>query len=254
MRTQTVAIILLSLAAAVGLHAENGADRVVLPFDKTDAIINLSLDAEPSKNAVWSNEPLHDLNGARIYPQPVVDIQSVTGNVLQVHLSQIYFWGAASFTVAASPGSSYTFVLQRGPFVKSTEVDVNAGIPAQVWLYTFETRSPKISWRIVSGLESVCGIDSHGLAKTDCEPAGSWGIASLGALRSDPIVFTVPKSWFHPFHNGSNPEIRNAFLELRYGAGDDAPVERIPLQLDLMEAVSMRLRKSFHHRSQVSLR
>jgi len=91
------------LAVTAGAYAQNTtADRVVVPADKTEATIDIALDAPPAKSSGLTIQPLRDSNNVRISPQPAIEVQSVNGNVLQIHLADVYFWGAAKLTVVSA--------------------------------------------------------------------------------------------------------------------------------------------------------
>jgi hypothetical protein len=128
------------------------------------------------------------------------------------------------------PGQLCNYTLQRGPTLAASDVHVERGKLADIWLYNFDTQALNVRWRITSGTESVCGLDSDMQPRSDCASPDHWPEATLGPARSDPLVFTASDSWFNLW---TKSEFRQAELELRFGADNAAPLARLPLRLHL---------------------
>jgi hypothetical protein len=213
-----VIITLLCCAGAVRAQY-TASERVVLPADKTEADLLLAVDPKtPDKSAVDSIQ-MTDPNGTPLSPQPQFGAPAVSGGVLTLHLSMIYFFSEARLQVRVN-GARYVYQVQRGPLLAVSKVSLKKGGQTELWLYNFETHPVKARWRVVSGAGPMCG-------QGDC-----WNNVTLGPARSDPISFIPPDDWFGRPRFFS-PETWAARLELSFGADPDAPLDRIPLELQL---------------------
>lgn len=227
----------LSLCCTVAVFPQfKPSERIVLPANKTSADIELLLDAPIAESATAkvSVQILDDSKGTPLSPQPTVTSSSL-GEKLQLRMSNIFFWGKVKLIVTVPSHSDYTYTLQRGPYLASSEVHVQRGTPAELWLYNFDSESLKVRWRILSGKESICGVESDGNPRVSCDSADRWDEVTLGAVRSDRIVFAAPYSWFNPWKPSENIQ-RQAILELRFGTDNTAPLLRQNLAFLLQAA------------------
>jgi hypothetical protein len=226
-------LILSILLAAAALAQE----RISLPAAKTDADISVQLTPPPAKDAKIAVLPALDAHGVPLPFQPVVDDPKITGDELSFHLSDIFFWGDAKLQAGSPGGPRYTFLVHRGPVPASTEIHASTTRPGEVWLYNFETKPLSVKWRLLSGVETLCGFDGEGHLRHDCNGVAHWASATLGPARSDVIAFSVPPAWINPWKAFSD-DYRQAQFEVAFGADDNAPVLRIPLKLHLDAHVS----------------
>ncbi len=220
---------------ALGAYAQNSTlDQIVLPADKTDADVTLSLPDAPAKGATVTLQPLMDAAGKRLSPQPAIDGLEVTADSAQFHIANIYFWGGARLGVEVSGvASPYIYTLQRGPIPSSNTIEVERGKAALIWLYNSGTQPYIAKWRIVSGTESLCGNnDANGKSRAGCGSLASQPQVTLAPAATGHIEFEAPDAWF-----GAGDSTRKAVLELRFGSSigttDSAPVYPIPLDLQI---------------------
>jgi hypothetical protein len=227
----TLRAVLFSFCLAGTVTAQHPiSERVVLPADKADTEVTLILPVEPATTAKANVLPLLDRGNAPLPVQPVIGDLVLSGNTLKIRLSGIYFWGEAKLPVQMIPGQLYNYTLQRGPTLAASDVHVERGRLADIWLYNFDTQPLHIRWRIISGADSVCGLDSDMQPRGDCASPDHWPEATLGPARSDPLVFAASDSWFNLW---AQSEFRQAELELRFGADNASPLARLPLRLHL---------------------
>lgn len=206
------------------------SEPVVLPSAETAADITLPLPSPLSKNSVVRPGPLVDLRGKTISPLPVISDVQLNGDNLQLHLAELYFWGAAKLPIEILPGTTFTWTIQRGPGLSSRDIRVERGAPAEVWLYNFEKSPVRLKWRISSGTDTICGPDANGNPRLSC--AGNWSDAVLGPARSDRLAFEAPDAWFDPW-KAFGSDVRQALLELHFGDADTGPEFRVPVELHL---------------------
>jgi len=223
---------LLSLClvfTANGQYSES--DRVVLPADKTDAEITLLLRSSFAKPPEIASLRVEDAKGNAVSPQPAFGEAAISGDKLTLRLTGLFFWGQGKirFQIATNPATEYSYAFQRGPFFDQTTPALERGKSGQLWLYNFGTRPLDFRWRIVSGTDSVCGIEANGQPKTGCDGLGNWAQFTIDPASSEAIRFRVPDSWFNAFH-GVN---RDGLIELRFGSDVNAPLLRQRLKLHL---------------------
>lgn len=231
--------LLFLCCATAGQAQYSPADQIVLPADKTDADVTLTLPAVPPKGATVTLQPLTDAEGHRLSPQPTVDGLKVTDDSVQFHMANVYFWGGARLGIEVSGiRNPYVYTLQRGPIPASSRIEVERGKPAAIWLYNSGTLPYLAKWRIVSGAESVCGNDANGKLRSGCASPANQPQITLAPAATGRIEFTVPDAWFT-----ARDSTRTAVLELRFGSNDAAPVYPIPLGLQIrgvgLEALTM---------------
>jgi hypothetical protein len=212
---------------AWGAYAQNStADQIVLPADRTETDVTLTLPAAPPKGTPVSLQPVTDASGHRLSPQPTIDGLEVDADTVQFHIANVYFWGGARMGVDVSGARDpYMYTLQRGPIPASSRVEVERGKAAIVWLYNSGTLPYTAKWRMVSGAESVCGSEGNGKPRSDCS-LGNQPQITLAPATTGRIEFQTPDAWF-----GATDSTRKATLELRFGTADTAPVYSIPLEL-----------------------
>lgn len=226
-------LVTLSLCCALAASAQSSTSTpIVIPAAKTDAVITLLLPVVPPKDAKIRVLPLVDSKGGDLSSQPSISDVTFASAAVSLHLSQIYFWGDAKLLVQVYPGPLYTYTLRRGPFLASNDVSVEEGIPSQLWLYNFEGQPVQARWRIVSGVEAVCGVDANWQPRRDCSSVSRWSETTLGPARSDAIEFVLPVWLFNPWKICGD-DVRQAMLELRFGTAGDAPLFRTKLKLHL---------------------
>jgi hypothetical protein len=212
--------------------ALSAADRIGLPANTTEGDVTLPLRPAPAKGATVNLQPLVDAKGVPLSPQPAIGDPVLADDKLTLHFSDLYFWGPAKLGIEAPPGKPYAYWLQRGPALPPCDVHVRRRTQTQMWLYNFDTHPLALRWRIVSGTESVCGVETDGQPRLDCASLDKWSATTLGPARSDAIVFTLPDSWFH-FASANRDDPRKAQLELQFGDDAKAPLLRAPLTLHL---------------------
>jgi hypothetical protein len=219
---------------ALGAYAQNSTlDQIVLPTDKTDADVTLTLPDAPPKGATVTLQPLLDASGKRLSPQPAIDSLKVTDDVVQFHVTNVFFWGGARLGVEVSGVTEpYIYTLQRGPIPASGRIEVERGKPAVIWLYNSGTQPYTAKWRIVSGAESLCGNDANGKPHGGCGSPASQPQVTLAPAATGHIAFEAPDDWF-----GARDSARKAVLELRFGSSlgtsDAAPVYPVPVDLQI---------------------
>jgi hypothetical protein len=237
---RSLVLIFVHVSFATASFAQySTSDAIPLPPDKTDATFTLVFPTDVGKSAKVTLLPFLDANGVRISPQPLISEQTLNTGKLTVRVSRIYFWGEARLPVNVNgvPGAPFLYTLQRGPKITPVDIDVRQGDPAQLWLYNFSDLPVKLSWRIIAGTLSVCGFESDGRVRVDCEAPERWATATFGPLRSDPLKFALPDTWFHPWQlKAGDP--RDIVLELRFGDGDSAPLQRVPLKAHLLASLT----------------
>jgi hypothetical protein len=221
---------LLFVCCAMAAHAQNSTvDQIVLPADKTDADVTLTLPEAPLKGATVSLQPVSDADGHRLSPQPSIDGLEVSADIVQFHIANVFFWGGARLGVEVSGiKDPYIYTLQRGPIPASSRVNAERQKPALVWLYNSGTLPYTAKWRIVSGAESICGEDTNGKSSGDCASPASQPQITLAPAATGRIEFQVPDSWF-----SAGDSTRQAVLELRFGTSESAPVYPIPLEIHI---------------------
>ncbi len=212
--------------------ARPASERIVVPADKTDTYLDLQLNAAPSKGASISVGPLKDSTGSIISMRPVAEKPSVLDDTLHLHLVDMFFWGEAKLNVSVGD-AAYVCTLQRGPALANPDVRAVRNAPSSLWLYNFDTHPLKFRWRIVSGADTLCGIEPNGQTRRQCEWPDRWPEATLAAVQSDSISFVAPDSWFDPLNAFDGRDVRQAQLELRFGDGDNAQLLRTSLTLHL---------------------
>lgn len=215
---------------ALGAYAQNSiSDQIVLPADKTDTDVTLTLPDTPPKGATVTVEPIMDATGKRLSPQPAIDGLEVTADSVQFHVANVYFWGGARLGIeVGGVASPYIYTLQRGPILSSTQVEVERGKPSLIWLYNSGTQPYTAKWRIVSGTEDLCGNNANGKPRGGCGSAASQPQVTLAPAATSRIEFEAPDAWF-----GARDSTRKAVLELRFGTADAAPMYPVPLDLRL---------------------
>ncbi len=224
-------------SAFTALAQHRPSETITLPADKSETDILLRLPSPPDSSAKPNFLPLARPDGKPISQQPVFTDPALNGDTLLVHVKELLFWGPARLQLQLLPGGGlYTYTLQRGPEpatkAPSYDVQVERATPAQLWLYNYDTQPVNLRWRIISGPDTLCGIDSKGQALRDCSSVDKWAKATLGPARSDSLAFVIPDWWFNPWKILSG-DARDAELELRFGEGDAAPLLRVPLKLHL---------------------
>jgi hypothetical protein len=220
----------LLLVCVCGVYAQNStSDQIVLPADKTDADVTLTLPEAPPKGTAVTVQPLLDANGHRLSPQPTIDALEVTADSVQFHMANVYFWGGARLGVEVSGiANPYVYTLQRGPIPASQRIDVERGKPSVIWLYNPGTQPYIAKWRIVSGAESLCGNDPNGKPHGGCGLPASQPQVTIAPASTEHIPFEAPDAWF-----GARDSTRKAVLELRFGTADAAPVYPVPVDLQI---------------------
>jgi hypothetical protein len=219
---------------ALGAYAQNStADQIVLPADKTDADVTLTLPDAPPKGATVTVQPLSDTHGNRLSPQPSIDALEVTADTVQFHIANVYFWGGARLGVEVSGVKDpYIYTLQRGPIPASSRIEVEHGKAAVIWLYNSGTQPYTAKWRIVSGSESICGNEANGKPRGGCGSPASQPQVTIAPAATGRIEFEAPDTWF-----GARDSTRKAVLELRFGTSlgtsDTAPVYPVPVDLQI---------------------
>jgi hypothetical protein len=218
---------------ALGAYAQNSTlDQIVLPADKTDADVSLTLPEAPPKGATVTVQPLSDTRGNRLLPQPAIDALEVTADTIQFHIANVYFWGGARLGVEVSGVKDpYIYTLQRGPIPASNRIDVERGKPAVIWLYNSGTQPYIAKWRIVSGSESLCGDDANGKPHAGCGSPASQPQVTIAPAATGHLTFEAPDEWF-----GARDSTRKAVLELRFGTADTAPVYPVPMDFQISGA------------------
>jgi hypothetical protein len=196
-------------------------ERIILPADKTEAPVTVTLVPPPPKASVLTVQLLAvDDKGVPLEFQPVLQEKSeLKGDELSFSVSELFFWGDAKFQISAQ-GARYVFPVHRGPVPASTDIHIERERPGEIWLHNFETVPLNVRWRLLSGTGSA-----------------KWSPATLGPARTDVIPFSVPAEWFNPWKAFSD-DYRQAVFELAFGKDDKAPVYRIPLKLHLDAHVS----------------
>ena len=211
------------------------SEAIALPANKTDASLTLSLPSDPPKGAT-PRISFVNVMGVPLSPQPIIKDPVTLANPLTIQLTDVHFFGPAKLQVKLDPGPTYTYTLQRGPRLSESIIGIESRSRSQIWLYNFDTQPLSFRWRMVSGADSVCGIQSTGQAALDCNANGqNWPQVTIGAAQSDPVDFIAPDSWFDPWNGDSE---RKAELELRFGTDEAAPMQRFPLELKLHNHLS----------------
>src|SRR5260370_10405572 len=149
MSCRRLAFVLLFCAIAASAQTA-ASDPIMLPANKTEADVTLPLRTAPPANAKVILLKFVDSEGAPLWPKPVVVVPVVITDPLKLHLSEIYFWGEAELKFNVLPGSRYTYTLQRGPALATSDVHVGRHKPPDLCLYNFETQPLNVRWRIVS--------------------------------------------------------------------------------------------------------
>jgi hypothetical protein len=257
-----------SLAAAVVFYAAalgpsglaqaptyTGDERIVLPASRDNQDVTLRLPARAPAGAV-TLESLKDASGALISPQPSVTADAAAGGTVTLHFKDVHFWGEARLGLQIA-GSNYTYVykVQRGLELARASatgsvvggaakgeakkgeaarppVDAEAwrGTPAELWFYNPERSAVTPAWRLISDGEAICGVEAGGGSRRDCGSDDKWAQAKFPPGGSGRISIPIPDWWFHPWKGGDRREVA---IELRYGAGETAQLQRINFTLGL---------------------
>jgi hypothetical protein len=231
--TRRAAAALLYLAAvcgpALGQPPSYTVDeRVVLPAGKDTEDLSLRLPARAPAGPVTVDSLRNDAD-APISPQPTVTADPAADGSTTLHFKDVHFWGRAKLKVTVG-NQEVTYTVQRGlELSRTAEIGSRRGLPADLWFYNFERSAVAPSWRLISDGEAVCGVDD-GAARRDCASEDRWAQAKFPPGGSGRISIPIPERWFHPW-SGSNS--RDVAIELRYGAGDTAQLQRVDFKLSL---------------------
>jgi hypothetical protein len=224
-------------------------ERVVFPSGKDNLEFVLALPAGAPTGAA-TIDALRDAGGKPISPQPTAKAENAANGEVQVQLTDVHFWGEARMAVGIG-SSSYTYLVQRGlelahtPGSGSGKADVTArlGTPLELWFYNPERTAVTAAWRLISDGDAVCGAESNGTPRRDCSADDRWSQTRFLPGTSGRIVLPIPEWWFHPWRPGA--DMREAAIELRYGSGEAAQVQRIVFQLGVATAWVDRIPRQF---------
>lgn len=194
-------------------------DEIPLPANKTDATVEIKMENAERLAA----EYFVTSDGRRLQPQPTVNT-AVKDNTLTLTVKGIYFWGKAGLRL--SGGRSLWF--RRGPTVAPATFSIEPNAPVQIDIRNYDTAPLTLRWRIVSGVETICGQLESGAPKEKCAQASDMGLISIPPAANRPIAFTVPTRWYSGIPWSS--ELRVAQLELFVGEDDKTPVTPASLQ------------------------
>jgi hypothetical protein len=233
--TRSTAAALLFLAAVCGPASAQPTftsdERVALPAGKDSQDLVLRLPAGTPDGAV-TVDALRDSRGQAVSPQPTVTADAAAAGATTLHFKDVHFWGEARLKVTVG-GRDFTYTVQRGlELARTAAIVAGRGIPAELWFYNQERNAITPAWRLISDGEAVCGVDSNGAVRRDCNSEDRWSYAKFPPGGSGRISIPVPDWWFHPWRFFAE-KTRQVAIELRYGTGDAAPLQRIDFQLGL---------------------
>lgn len=225
-------IVIALYCTVVAGSQQTRLEEIVVPADKTETNFTVPLPVGAQLQVL----PLLDAGGMVLSPQPAIT-PTVSDGGASIRLSNMYFWGAARLPIQLLPGGVSVYTLQRGPALSSDQLTVDRRSPAELWLYNFEFEPLSVRWRILSQSDVVCGIETNGEPRQDCDTPAKWGEAVIGPVRSERIQFKVPARWFNPWKSGRD-DPRDVALELRFGKDATSPLHRITLHLHLKARVT----------------
>ncbi|HXE64043.1 MAG TPA: hypothetical protein VN519_10920 [Bryobacteraceae bacterium] len=234
--------IVLAFLLASSICAQTRTDEVaVLPLntDTPELVLappdNVGATAMPSAGVIrgQDNKPLS--------PQPVVSVGRQEG-LLKVKLSRVFFWGDAAlpltFTLPsasksrANPKSvTVTYTLTRGVTVSPSEIDIPRNEPGVIWIHNPDVTAVQARWRVVSGTESLCGLDPQGQLRRRCDDALRLPEIRIPPTRSIPLRVYVPSWWRDPLHVVTGSDVRLGELQLMFG--QDNPMQEFDAGLKL---------------------
>jgi hypothetical protein len=234
-----------ALLCALALHGQVRVNEAaVLPADKNaKEIILIPPDNAPKPSQAMAGE-IHDKNNNPISPEPAVAVVSQTDGSLKVTLSAVYFWGDAFLPITfagAAPGGrgpvppplTATYKLERGVIVSSSSIDIPRSQPGVIWVQNPDVVPIRVGWRVVSGIESLCGLDDQGHLRKDCDNISELPEVRIPATGSAPIRFDIPPWWRNPLQVFGGTETKRAQLNLRFGQGQRFQQSDSDLQLTI---------------------